>query len=1460
MVEIMPKIVRTFSSGVMNKAFDDRLVPNGQYRDALNVRITSTEDDDAGVVENLLGNEQMSVLTYNDTPLSSDAVCIGSVADIKENKVYWFVHDPSYPGSVTGKIDLIVSYSDQSDVVDYHVVSINDGSGANTTLNFNPSYLINGVNVVDEFLFFTDNYNPPRVINTQKKYSLPGIISDGITAEELMVIKKPSIEAPVVAPKTLPIESTFCKERFLSFSIRYLYADNQYSAPSPFSDIPFIPEDFGINPSTGLNTGMLNTFNAADVSFNTGSELVKGIDILFKDSANNILRVAEKINKDKLGLSDNSTYTYTFTGDKIYTVLPESELLRLYDNVPLKSLAQTIMGNRLMYGNYVEGYDMVDGSGNPVKIDYAVEALSVGTGRVSVTPSYSDYSYTINGYGNSSTDSILLLDLAGKTLKAGAGAQISMRITHHSFGGPLPYPVTGGASFDLTFSFILDKDYDNAYELATSEAFQNALGTSANIEPLGTACNAFTLTDIFNCESPSVNGSFTKTASGFSAAGQGIGDNVAATIGSEVIGIPIPANVLTDGAQSIIEYYTIDSADIVFYNTLSSKSLHSNRNYEAGIVYMDDFGRSSTVLLSENSSVYIPCDKSDSRNYLRVTIPDTQVAPEWASYYKFVLRQDKSDYDTIFSYIYYQDPNDASSYYFLLEGENAQKVSEGDYLTIKTDSTGALDACEKVIVEEKSVKQDGFISGAAAGVYMKVTPNRAVFTGTLPTIIDGPKATDSTNYFSDTDALAGFKITNGDNIPIPAGSFIDIDIEFKRNGRSFACGTVEYTLKKTVRANQSHDNIFDWAINEGVSVSDGNSFVDGDETPNTNVFYPNGGVPYAHATPASWPAFTQGENKYFFTQDGADLYLYVRSGTPRCVNIFNSYEGISRASVKLTVRSTNTPAVFETIPEEALPDIFFENDQVFDIAGDNHFGNVQDQNVNTGDPAILDLTFFNAYCFGNGVESYKIEDSISGKLFRPGGRVRSSSDTDYKQVRRDVDITWSGIYNDETNVNKFNEFNSALLNYKHCEDEFGSIQVIDGRSTDVLVLQENRISYVLQGKNLLSDAAGGGAITSVPEVLGTQVARNEEYGISINPESYAKHGSMKFFTDTKRGSVISLIGGSYSSEQMSVISDAYMSPWFRDAFQDSIGKQKIGGYDPYFKEYILSMNDRDLPGPQVYRACGFTESIDLVPNEANDIFVDFGDVVGEVTIDYTISGNLSGANVVIIATYAGGSFLEGPINTTGSGSFTFPKSFSSVENAVITAVADGGEDVSIDLTVNCVERQEVTVVEIVLSTLESTGQFIHTNYRYKESTYVSPTQSRQIQMQSGVVGSVLSSYISFVGYQGSGSVPTNGSDVRISVKKEFSDDFEFNPDIHKLKLLRSSTLYGNNINDAITAEGLATEATPINTTGAPDEYYAETSMPASGDYLYIIWDLRSSVQIDAGYDASDANAACALTC
>ena len=151
-----------------------------------------------------------------------------------------------------------------------------------------------------------------------------------------------------------------------------------------------------------------------------------------------------------------------------------------------------------------------------------------------------------------------------------------------------------------------------------------------------------------------------------------------------------------------------------------------------------------------------------------------------------------------------------------------------------------------------------------------------------------------------------------------------------------------------------------------------------------------------------------------------------------------------------------------------------------------------------------------------------------------------------------------------------------MANFKDLEESYGPIQILHPRETDILVLQEDKISYVLANKDLLSTTSGDSAVTASNLVLGQQVARVEEYGISSNPESFATYGQYKFFTDAKRASVI-MLNGAGQQEQLNVISDIGMRSYFRDLFIDNFGKFKLGGFDPYMDEYVLSSSDTSSP-------------------------------------------------------------------------------------------------------------------------------------------------------------------------------------------------------------------------------------------------------------------------------------------
>ena len=209
----------------------------------------------------------------------------------------------------------------------------------------------------------------------------------------------------------------------------------------------------------------------------------------------------------------------------------------------------------------------------------------------------------------------------------------------------------------------------------------------------------------------------------------------------------------------------------------------------------------------------------------------------------------------------------------------------------------------------------------------------------------------------------------------------------------------------------------------------------------------------------------------------------------------------------------------------------------------------------------------NAFTFGNGLESNRILDDFNQTTIEYSPRVMTTVE-DYGQQVKKSSLCFSNIFRGESSINRLNEFNLASSNFKNLDIEFGPVQKLHARDTDLLVFQENKVSKVLYGKNLLSDAVGGGTITSVPQVLGTQVPFAGEWGISTNPESFARWANDIYFTDARRGEVLKLTTGGIFP-----IVDG-MTDYFRDLFMENPDTFKMGVYDPYNDQYILASNNR----------------------------------------------------------------------------------------------------------------------------------------------------------------------------------------------------------------------------------------------------------------------------------------------
>tara|TARA_R100000278_G_scaffold121358_2_gene105101 strand:+ start:611 stop:6343 length:5733 start_codon:yes stop_codon:yes gene_type:complete len=1581
----MPNTQRNFVRGRMNKSLDERLVPNGEYIDALNVRLGSTEASEIGAVENSKGNTQLTTLQYEETGsdeattfLSADAKCIGTFEDGQNNRIYWFVHDPNFSKGLTKKLDLIVSLNPTTNNLNYHVVSIDDGTGVNTTLNFNSTNLITSVNKIEDLLFFTDNVNPPRVINVQTNYPNPEFNQDLITAEELLVIKKPPTASPQLSFKfkTNPLGDDFLSDRFICFAYRYQYANGEFSATSQWTQPAFDPGIYDYNFSTNTNEGMINTISGVDIVFNSGSPLVKAIQLLYKENVSNVIKIIDKLDKNLLGYADNTDYSFAFNNSKIFTVLPESELLRLYDNVPLRAVAQTIMGNRLVYGNYYEGYDLKDLYNNPVQQQYTAQLVETEITNINLETSTIAGTYT---YGASKTiaNSVLQVELGALNqftqLIAGVSLNFTFVFEHSEYDPTASQPTTTTQNVELQFSYTLPRDYTSVFDLVADSEFQEAIGTSGNIKPVydaagANSCTGFTLTDNFNCLVPTTQttstGTVTKYASGITSSTTAAGEPIA-IVGnvpaSTAIKLQLPAmRYVTDPASptgGFYEYYKIVSSEATYSSVSTPKSLHSNRGYEVGIVYMDEFLRSSTALTSTNNTVYIPCRNSRQQNEIQVTIPWGQRAPFWAKFYKFCIKPDKGTYETIYAETYFKDPN-SNSVYFLLEGENAAKVESGQRLVVKRDSGGAVEQCVVATVIEKASQEanflqienpfntgtdptaEGYYLPIPSGAYAEIVPsgfNISVDQSVGQNFVAYPAvrttfpANNTTRGYPVGRARVNILNPNPDfatvtpteykykDYTIPVNSKINIRIFQNREGGNRKNGKgCEFRRNlyesPDLFASQNYNDFKDWFDGDNIAnkiISNSVPEVGGGGTVN-NVY--NNTILTGAATEPEEQIRRSNQNPYinvavdtnyyqFYRSDpslgGDNSFWFLATGTLSCKSALGIGGQSSNVEIEITVERANQAGVvvFETEPSDAAPDIWFENELSFPI-NDNgeHQGNLQNQNIQTQTPAIIETNFFDCFSFGNGVESYRVRDSIKGEQFTYGNRVTTTAGQDYKEVHRFADLTYSGVFNDETNVNKLNEFNLGLLNFKNLEEAFASVQKLFARETDILVLQEDRISYVLAGKDLLSDAGGGGALTSVPQVLGQQIARLEEYGISRNPESFAVFGPDKFFTDEQRGAVLQLKGGAYNNESLTVISEFGMRPYFRDLFHSTYDQQKIGGFDPYMNEYVLSSNGNKLPFVGDCDFCGTSRDIQLQPNVSFTYCVNVTQEVGTVNIDYVLpsGGNnnivtedgtgtsneilttetnstaSSGGNIVtedatsnnnytITALYNGNSFTTGPVSI--SGTLQIDKNSVYADIIAITVSSDAITTDAIEITTFCPEPDQITIFQVSITSNQDRGKFIHNEYRWTDGLFISPLHSELVEFASGTQYPLLSQFTELTGSQGAGVIPDDGAEITIISNKLDFDDFEFDASKNNFRYLRTSTFYGKTLTDLSALLAASATATPISTRFDP-QFSAQFNMPAgtSADKnLYLIWDYRKSTQVQLCYSNIDATDAC-CTC
>jgi hypothetical protein len=1286
------KIKNLFSTGKMNKDIDERLIPSGEFIDGYNIRVLNTSGSDAGAIENEKGNVKVTSLGLGNNP-----ECIGSVSDEGDERIYWFVVN-----------DLGYSYVFEHDVKKAitSTVLADERDTDEQILKFNKDYKITGVNVVynpakkSKLLLFTDGLNQPRMVDIERAKAFG---KNNFYEDDISLYKKPPRKAPVVVPfNTANSTENAVRENFFSFGYRYRYLDGGYSAPSSFTYFKFFPGESDVDFASMVNEGMQNIFNGYKITYDSGDKRVTDVQLLFKFPTEPNLYVVESINKKEKSILDDRDYTYEFTNKKIYKTLPADEVNRIYDDIPLTAKSQEFIGDRLIFGNTTSQYDLTDEeeSKEKININFSAEVVSA--------------EYTGEPFVIEISEDLITCEFDGSGLELKKGRSITFGIDLFSETEGVEPETYGGGKLEIVVGIVFSQNYQNIKKFTESADFIELLD----------ALNGFfknNVETVFKPNLPIIREEYGEFSLESSATTTNTFTLRAPVLTAVYDGDPDP-EVVTEETEDEQFKFTVAAATLK--ESSSSLSLKSNRSYEVGMCYLDGYGRYSSVLLpsknfgEKGTEVFCPPSGSTKLNSLQLTV--RHQPPYWADRYKFFVKQNKGPHFNIYGTVFYED---GVYRWVLLEGANIGKVEKGMTLFVKRDGDGIMDRevkCKVLDVTTKGAQdfvppdfegdQEGWIAGnidatngniiERSGLYMKIRP--------LGFVMDFVED-NYVNYYNrdhrpmwpskgGMDRVMTINLPGNENKKTEYGilqkqkpgdlgdwdddGYYDIDLlpdtsiafeidyhESKLFGEEKAFKFVKkYIVQKEYQNNtetnrNALEQWFEAETNFVRSVVD--DFGSGNVNAVQYIVPKNEGTKEKHFTLTF----------YQKTITGDRWYLHVKP------NERKNKAQTGDLSMKINIILSNDLVIFETDPDEIDNDIFYETEETFEISNGVHLGNVSNQSL-PYIPAVCKLGFGNCFSFGDGIEGVRILDDRFKKALDIQTRPNIALIEGYEKREDTNKLVFSGSFNENTGYNSLNEFNASRGITKFLDLKYGSIQKLFARDTDLIVFQEDRVSKVLYGKNLLSSPDGSGSLTQIEQVLGQDVAFAGEYGISRHPESFSNFQGRMYFTDAHRGTVLRLGG-----DGLEPISYQGMKSFFKENLFANKNSFNIGGFDPKYHQYVLTIGADERPADPLVVDCA--AEIRRKISSAFEYDVNLGVYPGKALIDYETDSEIS-----ISVLYNGETTTE--TGLTGTGTVEVPVSTGDLAaSSLMDVTVTPATTATVTLTHTCPQPDTMEIVLIV---------------------------------------------------------------------------------------------------------------------------------------------------------------------
>ena len=604
--------------GGLDRTSDEKYVKNGDYVSMRNG--VKMGDDNYGVIKPLKGTELINS-TYTSPSIA------GSTYDYKRGGLILLINDDD------GVTKDIVRYDEDGNKTDILM--------KNPHLNFDTKA---SVKLQGDFLIWQERGQPAQIINVVDAENEN--VTYDIEAKLSLIKRPPLYDIDFVYGYDPSFNGSNIFTRMFQFSEQYICKDDFPSAFSPVSKIGY-SEDIFVYEGGSVQTGSSDNF--IDIQFNSGDETVEKIKIatregntkdwyevvtIDKSNPENVIFSNEAGDGSALfatdeshsaviagDLEDNTTYYYRFYNTGGYNVIPDREIAKPYEFLPVKSDAATVIeSNRIVFGQNQMDYQGVNASG------------------LVFTPKYNSLPS-----GNTKSIPIEEIKASSEDQDEDGGNEVIHSEIHYDLSN-LPNVLYSGSVIKLrayqtiNFKFMFteestwdnDDDEDNYTEHPPFDMseLEITLNKTVSLKFFGTHFNEFiTPSNImyykeFNYSEDS---------------------KLLNLIYEEDTGHYDVRNVDDESESEILDGVLTDTdTNAIVKATILKKTLKRGRWYQGVIQYLDRYGRAGEPQQSDSCDFFVDDTlntASDKNGKVDVEVSglDNISIPDWGYYYRFLI-------------------------------------------------------------------------------------------------------------------------------------------------------------------------------------------------------------------------------------------------------------------------------------------------------------------------------------------------------------------------------------------------------------------------------------------------------------------------------------------------------------------------------------------------------------------------------------------------------------------------------------------------------------------------------------------------------------------------------------------------------------------------------------------------------------------------------------------------------